>query len=352
MNRRLLDRVAEKVLCDSLRVKKHENVTIETWNTGLPFAERVSVKTREIGANPVLLLEDEDSFVEGLRVGTKDAAGRMGEHENALLSKTDAYVFIPGPVLGGSSRLTRDELAAATRYNPSWYTTAKNAKLRGVRMLFGYVGPEMAKVLSKPIDEVVEHQLRSALVDLQKVGANARKASRTLKPGSSATLKAEGEVLRFQLGKDSGVDAGVVSPEKLRAGENMVNVPPGYFAREIAAGTMSGAVRLHAPVSRLRTVVDLRFEFDHGKLTSWDCPRNQSWLDDLVKATPPERQSFGAVVIGLNPTIRRGYGQDRLTEGAVSFFGMFQSTARSTSLDVDGKPVVANDSLLARRSAG
>jgi leucyl aminopeptidase (aminopeptidase T) len=352
MNRRLLEEVAEKVLRASLHLKLGENVTIETWNTGLPFAERVSVKAREIGADPVLLFEDEDAFVEGLRVGTKDVAGRMAEHERALLSKTDAYVFVPGPVLGGSSKLTRDELAAATRYNPTWYSAAKKAKLRGVRMLFGYVGPEMAKALRKPITEVVEHQLRSALVDLQRVGANARKVSRSLKAGSSATLKAEGEVLRFQLGKDSGLDGGVVSREKLRAGENMVNVPPGYFAREIAAGTMSGAVRLHAPVPRLRTVVDLRFEFENGKLTSWDSPRNQKWLDGLVKATPRERRSFGAVVIGLNPALRRGYGQDRLREGAVSFFGLFQSTARAATLDLDGRSVVVNDALMAGRSAG
>jgi leucyl aminopeptidase (aminopeptidase T) len=352
MDRRLFNQVADRVLRDSLRVKKGENVTVETWNTGLTFAERVWVKSREIGAVPLLFLEDEDTFVEGLRVGAKESAGGMGDHEHALLSKTDAYVFIPGPVLGGSSKLTRDEFAAATRYNPLWYSAARKAKLRGARMLFGYVGPEMAKALRKPMDEIVERQLRAALVDFKEVHATARKVSRSLKPGSRATLKTEGEVLRFQLGKESGLDAGVVSREKLAAGENMVNIPPGYFAREIVTSTISGAVRLHAPVPRLRNVVDLRFEFRNGKLKSWDCPKNQAWLDELVKATPPERRTFGAVVVGLNPELRRGYGQDRLTEGAISFFGIFQSTARSASLDVDGEPVVANDSLLARRSAG
>jgi leucyl aminopeptidase (aminopeptidase T) len=213
-------------------------------------------------------------------------------------------------------------------------------------MLFGYVGPEMAKAVRKPIDEIVESQLRGALVDFRKVAANARKVSRWLKPGSWATLKADGEVLRFQLGKESGLDAGVVSREKIFAGENIVNIPPGYFAREIVTRSVSGAVRLHAPVPRLRNVVDIRFEFKNGKLRSWDCPRNQAWLNELVKATPPERRSFGAVVIGLNPALRRGCCQDRLTEGAVSFFGMFQSSARSASLDLDGRERVYNDALL------
>jgi leucyl aminopeptidase (aminopeptidase T) len=352
MKRQLLDQVAAKVLHDSLRVKKGENLTIESWNTGLPFAERVRVKAREFGASPVLLLEDEDSFLEGVRMDVERGWSRMGEHEFALLSKTDAYVFIPGPVLAGSSGLTPDELAAATDYNPSWYAAARKAQLRGVRMTFGYVGPEMAKALRRPIDEIVEHQLRGALVVLQKVRASARKLSRLLRPGSAATLSAEGEVLRFQLGKESGLDGGVVSREKLAAGENMVNIPPGYFGRAIATGTISGAVRLHAPVPRLRAVVDLRFEFENGKLTSWECPRHRAWLDDLVRSTQPERRTFGAVVVGLNPALRCGYGQDRLTEGAVSLVGMFQSTARSATLDVDGTPVTSDGEMVTRRAEG
>ena len=351
MNRRLLDQVAEKVLRDSLRLKKGEHVTIETWNTGLPFAERVWVHARMAGAVPVLLFEDEDSFVEGYRKGTKETAGQMGEHEYALLSKTDAYVFIPGPVLGGSSKLTRDEFAASTRYNPSWYEAAKRAKLRAARMLFGYVGPELAKALRKPIHEIIDHQLRSTLVDFQEVRANAQKVSKLLRPGSTATLRAEGMTLRFELGEEGGLDAGIVRNKDAAAGENMVNIPPGYFGREIAHGTMSGTVRLHAPVPRLRTVADLRFEFEGGKLTSWKSTKSQDWLDSLVKSTPKDRRRLGAVIVGLNPALRRGYGQDRLVEGSVTLFGMFQAAARFADLDLDGTPLVANDVLVTTRSA-
>lgn len=345
MNRSLYDQVAERVLRESLRVKKGETVTIETWNTGLPFAERVWVQARKAGTIPLLILEDEGSFLEGSRDGNKKTAGRMGEHEYALLSKTNAYVFIPGPVLGGSAKLSRDELAAATRYNPSWYEAAKRAKLRAVRMLFGYVGPEMAKALKRPIEEIVDHQLRSALVDFQKVRANAVRVSKLLKPGGRATLEAEGEVMRFKLGREGGVDAGSVSRADAAEGENMVNIPPGYFAREIVPGTMSGTVRLHAPVPRLRTEADLRFEFENGKLTSWDCPGNQRWLDGLVEAAPTERRVLGAIVVGLNPELSRGYGQDRLVEGAVTFFGLFQGTTRFANLDVGGSMLVARDAL-------
>jgi hypothetical protein len=78
MNQSLLDLVVEKVLRDSLRLRKGENVTIETWNSGLPFAERVGVLARKAGALPLLFFEDEDSFIEGFRGGVKEMGIQMG----------------------------------------------------------------------------------------------------------------------------------------------------------------------------------------------------------------------------------------------------------------------------------
>jgi aminopeptidase len=347
----LLDQVADKVLRESLRVRSGESVAIEAWNTGLGFAERVSVRARRMGAFPLLLFEDEEAYVEGVRQTPPRWVGKMGPHEYALLAKTDAYVFVPAPVLGGaSSRLSPAKTERATAYNAAWYAAAKRARLRGVRLLFGYVGPEMARALGKPVREIVDHQLRGALVDLRKVQANARWIATRLRAGSWATLRTEAGVLRFQTGTEDGLDAGVVGPDKLAAGENMVNIPPGYYGREIVPGTMSGAVTLHAPVPRLRDVVDLRFEFEHGKLTSWECPGHPEWLNERVRSTPLDRRRLASVIIGLNPALRRGYGRDGLVEAAVSFFGMIQCVARSADLDLDGRPVVANDAFVTRKA--
>ena len=56
----------------------------------------------------------------------------MGKHEYKLLSATDAYVFIPGPVLGSyTHRLPREAVNASTAYGESWYKAAAKARLRG-----------------------------------------------------------------------------------------------------------------------------------------------------------------------------------------------------------------------------
>ncbi|MGI0070651.1 MAG: hypothetical protein ACRECT_01005 [Thermoplasmata archaeon] len=114
MDTPLLDKVADRVLLESLHVRAGETVTIETWNTGLAFALRASVRARRIGAIPTLIFEDEETFAEGLRLTPRVSVGAMGAHERALLGKTNAYVFIPGPILGGSARLSTEDSAAST----------------------------------------------------------------------------------------------------------------------------------------------------------------------------------------------------------------------------------------------
>jgi len=345
MNPSLIDRVADKTLTESLGVRAGEAVTIETWNTGLRFAQRTEVRARRIGALPLLLFEDEDAFIESLRLTPKQRVGRLGKHEYSLLSGTNAYVFIPGPVLGGSSRLSREDLAASTAYNSSWYLAAKKARLRGVRMTFGYVGPDLARILHKPIRRVVEHQLRACLTDLRKVRQTGLTLSRRLRPRARATLKAEGETLHFELGTEEALDDGVVSRNDLATGGNMTNLPPGYYAREIVVASLDGTVRMYAPVPRIGAVADLRLEFCKGRLVDWECEADQHWLNHLVRATSEDRRTFGAVVIGLNPALREGYGQDRLVEGAVTFFGMFQGTTHRADLEVGRGAVVREGGL-------
>ena len=346
MSASLLDRVADKVLRESLRVGAGQNVTIETWNTGLAFAQRTALRARRIGAAPTLLFEDEDSFVTGVRSTPKKYLGRMGEHERALLSRTDAYVFVPGPILGGSPRLSRNEVTRSTVYNSSWYDAAKKARLRGVRMAFGYVGTDLARILRKPVDRIVEHQLRTSLVDFQKVRRVGLALSRLVRPRREVVVRADGENLSFELGKEDALDDGMVDRRDLATGANMTNIPPGYYGREIVPSSLTGAVRLYAPVPRIGAIADLRLEFDHGRLTNWSSEEDPRWLNGLIAATPKGRRRLSAVVVGLNPSLRYGYGQDRLAQGAVTFFGMFQGTTRAATLEVNGCPIIREGALL------
>src|SRR5438132_5106902 len=196
----LYQKVAKKVLVESLRIKKGETLTIETWNNGLPFARRLLVEARRLGAIPVMVLEDEWAYVEGVKVAPKDVLGSMGKHEHGLLAGSDAYVFIPGPPIGAySPSLPRELVTESTRYDRSWYEAAEKARLRGARLPFGYVGKEYAKLYRKKPEEFVRNQLKAALVDFPSVSARGRAAGEAMQDGAAATLLTGGGKLEFTL---------------------------------------------------------------------------------------------------------------------------------------------------------
>jgi leucyl aminopeptidase (aminopeptidase T) len=201
-------------------------------------------------------------------------------------------------------------------------------------------------LLGKSVEEIVNHQLTASRVDSPMVRAKGKKLARLMRTRGEVVVRAEDEVLRFRLGGEQEIDDGIVDRADLAAGNNMTSVPPGYFAQEIVLGTLSGAIRIHAPLPRLGAMSDIRLEFAGGKLKSWESAKNQDWLNGLVRGTPEQRRTLSAIVVGLNPSMTYGHAQDRLVEGAITFFGMFQGTTRNGSLEADGRLLVDRGRIL------
>jgi leucyl aminopeptidase (aminopeptidase T) len=300
----LYDKVARKVLSETLRLKKGETLTIESWNNGLPFARRLVVEAKRMGAIPVVVFEDESAYVEGVKVTPKDVLGSMGKQEYGLLAGSDAYVFIPGPPIGAySPRLSREEATDSTKYNRSWYEAAEKAKLRGARLPFGYVGKDYARLIGKRPEEVVRHQLRAALVDFASISASGRAVGQAY-------------------------------------------VPPGYVSKQVDTASAKGAVALSLSVTRLGLLKDARLEFEGGRLVGWRSRGSPKLLAELVEAVQLEKRALSTVIVGLNPLMRYENGQDRMVSGGIGLGGFgFMGTVRRASLSVAGKALVEKGKL-------
>jgi leucyl aminopeptidase (aminopeptidase T) len=339
--------VARKVLGESLSVKKGESLVVETWNNGLPFARHVVVAARRIGAIPITLFEDEAAYIAGVREGDADSVGAMGKHEQAMLSNSDAYVFVPGPPIGALSRkLERKEVAASTRYNESWYSAAAKARLRGARLPFGYVDEEVARSLGKSVDAIVKHQLRAALTDFGALGAKARAILPQLHDGSKVTIATPGAELTFTLNGESEVNDGVVDQADLTTSDNVAYVPPGYVYKQIDPSSASGKLSISPVVSLYGQVNDAVLEFDGGKLTGWSSRTSSKALNKIVEASAEKSRVAGGLLVGLNPDLKYGFGQNTLVGGviAVRCAGV-AFTTKSGSLTSDGRSIVAKGRL-------
>ena len=338
----LYDKVAKKILVETLRMKKGETLTIETWDNGLPFARRLLVEARRLGAIPVMIVEDERAYIEGLRVAPKDSLGSMGKHEHGLLAGSDAYVFIPGPPIGAySPNLPRDLVTESTRYNSSWYEAAEKAKLRGARLPFGYVGKEYARLYRKKPQEFVRHQLKAALADFSDVSAGGKVVGDAMRDGAETTLLTSGGRLEFALQGEMEIEDGIVDHGDVEAGHNMSYVPPGYVSKQVDPTSGRGTVALSPSVTRLGLLVDAKLELEGGRLVGWGSQGAPKILRELVEAVQLEKRTLSLITVGLNPLMKYENGQDRMVSGAIGLSGFgFSGIVRRGSLSVGGRDLI------------
>ncbi len=338
----VFDALAKKILKESLNVQRGETVTIETWTNGLDFAKRVVLEARKIGATPLLLLEDQDVFIETAKTVPKEHLGSMGRHEYGLLSETNAYVFIPGPPIAAYTKvITREERAISTAYNQSWYEAAAKAKLRGARLSFGYVGEDLAKLYGKSVKTIVDHQLKACLVDINKLRETGNRIATYLTDGYEASIGSGNEKLRFALGGNVVIEDGIVDTQDVDAENNMVYMPPGRVRKGINPSSVSGSIEVSFAEIYSGRVEGIKMSFKDGILRSWSAKRNNKALDELINKIPEDKRQISFIEIGMNPVLKYGNAQDRFVSGAVTIgLPRFAGVSNRATLSARGKKVV------------
>lgn len=344
----LYTKVAKKVLNETLHVKRGDSVTVETWDNGLPFARRALAEARAMGCTAVMIYEDERVYVEGVRRAPKDKVGLMGKNEYGLLAGTDGYIFIPGQALGSLSKtLKRNERDQSTRYNDSWYEAAQKAGLKGARLSFGYVGNDLARALGKNVQEVVRGQLNSYLVDLGQISQSASLVSPHFGNGARAELGTESSNLTFTLKGELTVEDGQVDEEDKKSGNNMTYIPPGFVSKDVEPESANGSVVLRDSLTDYGVVPQVKLVFKEGRVVSWESA-SKGAVKKVFENIPLEDRKLKLLVVGLNPKLDYGLGQDRFVRGAVNLGGFgFRGLVKTGRLRVGGKTIVTNGRLVA-----
>ncbi len=335
-------KVAKKVLRKTLSVKKGETVTVESWNNGLEFARVVVAEARAMGCTAAMVLEDEEAYIKGVKRSPKNTLGMMGRNEYGMLKGTDAYVFIPGPLLAGyQTRVNPRLMSDSTRYNASWYDAAKKAKLKGARLTFGYIGEEMAGIMGRTVQQVEERQLNAALVNFEQISSSARRLSSSLTGGSEVSVRAGGSRLESTLKGETTIEDGVVSPQDMRTGDNMTYVPPGFVSKGVDPTSASGPLKVSKSVTRLGLLSDATMTFKEGRLVQWKSKESMPMLTELVKAVPEQKRRLTTLNVGINPRMDYLFGQDRMVAGSVTAGGFgFTAVVRGADLTVGGQALV------------
>ncbi|MFZ0891822.1 MAG: hypothetical protein WB778_10330 [Thermoplasmata archaeon] len=356
---KLASQVARNVLKNTLRVRPGENVVIETWSESLPWAKPFVNEARRMGANPMLLYEDEASFWEAVQAGEGHHTGRVGGHEWAAMEKSSAYVFFHGPSeWPREDELPPKKLKGVAAYNPDWYRRAAKAKIRGARMFLGRTSQLSADRWRLDLDEWREELLRASLVlpeELHRLGS--RVGDRLHRGKVVRVSHSNGTDLTFKLGKfPIQLDDALVDASDLKAGNNMASIPGGVVGVCIDHTSVEGEVignHTDYPPSGPVTGPRWRFSDGHLKAQSYESG-GEPILTRYAKAPHAGRDRLGYISVGLNPEITKlpmmedqELGAVLLQLGANSFRGGKIASPpgpwlvlKGADVSVDGKPLL------------
>ena len=351
--------MARNVLSNTLRVRRGENVTIETWSETAPWAKPFVTEARRMGANPLMLYEDEPAFWEALESGNARDTGRVGDHEWAALAKSSAYVFFFGPSeWPRMSEIPPKKTAGVAAYNPEWYRRAAKAKIRGARMYLGRTSQLAADRWKLDLDAWREELVRASLVppaDMHRLGT---RIGERMRKGKQVTLShSNGTEVTFRLGGfPTQLDDALVDAADVKAGNNMATIPGGVVGAAIDHTSADGvAVGNHTTYPDSGPATGARWEFTDGHL------RNQSYVSGggpiqaaYAKAPRAGRDRLAYFSVGLNPEISnlpqmedQELGAVMLRIGGNTFQGGKNASAFGTwlvlkgaDLAIDGKPVL------------
>ncbi|MCI4331298.1 MAG: aminopeptidase [Thermoplasmata archaeon] len=359
--------VAEALLGKALRVRRGENVIIESWSHTLPYAAACVVEARRLGAHPMLLLEEEGAFWESLeRAPNSGRWSGVARHEGAALGNAHAYVFFPGPADRPRFRnLPNARSRQNTTNNDEWYRRARAAKLRAVRSVLGYASDQQAAHWG-----VSGAAWRTALsqatvgVDYAALVKDAQRASAKLQSGTTLRITAaNGTDVTLKLRRRRPmVDDGVVTPQDVKDGAILTVSPPGTVVVAVDEKSAEGVAIANRP-SFLRSgrVEGGQWEMKAGKLSNFWYTDGQAAFEEVYRPAGKGRDVVGLFSLGLNPALPPGVPQVEDQEaGAVTLAvggnhaqgGTNRSPFISwivlgeATVAVDGKPVCDRGKLL------
>lgn len=355
------------VLTKYLRVKKGENVAVETWTHCLPMAGVMVDEARKLGAKILVHYEDEQAFWSAMDRKQEKLLGAASEPEWSSLKSTDAYVFFWGPEdRPKAAQYSEKAFNEATQYNPGWYQVGLKTGLRGVRMEVGNAGDPQARFWGE--DGLVwrEKLLRGCLADPEEMARTGDRLVKALSGKRKVRIRHKnGTDIEVRLnGASAVVDPGFPQPRSKRSPFNILtSMPAGIFRVALDENYGEGVVvanRKSYPSMGIKPLKGARFSFHEGRLVERSFSQGADWFDAGVRKGGEGADRLGVMHIGLNPMLEAAAKVEDEELGAVligvggnksvggtnpgKFFGF--AVVAGSEISVDGKTIIRSGRVL------
>jgi leucyl aminopeptidase (aminopeptidase T) len=364
-NETLTRKAVRNILEKNIKVKKNENVIVETWSHTLPLASVFVDEARRLGARTLVHYEDEDAFWNTIERGQAKLLGALSDPEWAALEKADVYIFIWGPEdrprwAGFSGKVWEDVIA----YNEQWYKVAKKAGIRGARIEIGRATKPAAKKLGVDLSEWRAELLKACTVDPDRMMKYGKKLASVLANGKSIHIHhPNGTDLDLKLkGFKPRIYAGMFTKENMASPfGTLLNLPAGQVAVALDDTRGEGKLVANRPsYMEDGKVSGAKWAIHDGKLAEARFSDGGDVFQRPFKKAKKGKDSVSFLYLGINPEIHEAPNMEDTESGAVlvgvgrnnflggtnssDFFGW--AVVADCEVSVDGKPIIRGGRIL------
>ena len=357
---------ARNILRNTLRLRRGENLLVETRSGTLPWAESLVLEARIIGVRTLLTVEDEPTYWKSMECAPDAYLGQVGAHEWSALKMSHAHVHFMGPY--DTAREKEQPRSIRNRLHANdheWLRLIRKSGVRTVRWDLGRTSEFWARRYRVNLDRWRKELIEAASLDPRPIRRDGMRIAEVFRRGRSIRVThPNGTDLHLRLaGRAPKVDDGVIDDNDIRRGDLVTVVPSGVigvavdedFAEgEFFGGNASGV----ALVSNFQDQVTLRggrWRFHRGRLAEYSFDEGEREFRRAYRGLGPGRDRPGHISIGLNSSttsIPLLFDQERgvitLTIGHNSGLGgrtrtprfIAYQSIRGADLEVDGRKVL------------
>ena len=360
---------ARNLLRNSLRLRRGDNLLIETWSATLPWATSLSQEARGLGAQPLLSVHDEETYWRSLSSTPASRIGQVGDHEWAALKASDAFVWFLGPM--DAKREEALPKVASRRAEANYHELMRliqKYRVRSIRWDLGRTSPVWARRYGVDVNGWRSELIDAAILDPKGMQRDGARIGNRLRRGRELRIThPNGTDLSLRLAhRQPRVDDGVIDDRDVRDGNVVLVLPAGVTSTTVDEGFAEGtfvsnqtgvmwAVGAETPLS------PARWTFRDGTLSEVDRSPGGRRLQRAITTLRNPRIPPGQVSVGLNPRITnipllfdQSRGTLTLEIGRNSHIGgrtrsphlIAYADLRGGSLSVDGEMLVDRGHLL------
>lgn len=358
--------IARSIVRESLRAKPDEAIIIQAGRNNLDLAAKVALECYKVGADPAVLVENDEVFYGQFKYLTEDQLRKTSAHCLGIADYVQSYIWIggvedPRPM----ARVPRTKWAAMFEGEDAHYRKNLEKHQKQVNVALGMVTKSRAKAYGFNYAAWKRMTEEAIGVNYRKMRATGEALAAVLNRPAVVNLTADnGTNLHFRLAGEprrAHVDDGVISDEDIALDNTSTSLPAGAVSVAPVETSANGTFVSDVKIPQVGILIeDLAWTFKNGRVVDFTAKRNLGKAQIAYKEASGARDMFGFLGVGINEKVKPGFLNSSYARGTVSVgigdnqfldggnkssYGFFGFLSQPT-LEVDGRTVVEGGRLV------